>query len=140
MPLPQLRTPFTASTYPSTVRPVCLPTLPLPPWGFTTLVVAGWGRNALIGGSLTDNLKWASRILRIGGRLQNCSVSCTSGIGYRKSAPACCEIHAPSIKLIMLKIGFMYTNLGLTHHCALWSLPSRVRVTGARVSNTVFTN
>ncbi len=53
----KLATPFTASTYPSAIRPVCLPMLPPPPWGTSGVVVSGWGRDR--SGSSTNDLKWA---------------------------------------------------------------------------------
>jgi hypothetical protein len=54
----RLKTPFTASTYPSTVRPVCLPSWPSPPWGFQPIVQAGWGKDQT--GRVTDDLKYVS--------------------------------------------------------------------------------
>jgi hypothetical protein len=56
----RLSTPYTASSYPSAVRPICMPTEPLYPWGFYEVIATGWGIG--ITTSTTDELREARHL------------------------------------------------------------------------------
>ena len=54
----KIANPFTS--WPSNIRPVCLPSKMSPPWGFDKVTVAGWGIDEW--DNLQDNLKYVSSI------------------------------------------------------------------------------
>jgi hypothetical protein len=57
----KLKVAFNIFTYPKTVRPVCLPTLPMSPLGFQYVIATGWGVGLF--GSPTDLLREVSCIM-----------------------------------------------------------------------------